>query len=220
MGTIESVIKGRLLELGMTGAELARIVGINQPALNKIYNRNSARRETLENIANALKIPMSAFYGDPTTVSNVKLVNDPIYKELPFVSVSARASFVSSLISNTPIELDTFHVLVTDNSEDLKDNMVFEIDGDSMEPTLWAKMKVRVKKVNENDWEFIPSGIYLVHYRQEYLVVKRIKSNDMQTSGTITLHSDNTETGGTLTIGKKDINTIWKVLRIVDAPIR
>lgn len=220
MKTLESVIKMRLAEIGMQAKELIEKAGLsNQSALSKIYKRNSARYETLVNIANTLKLSLEELTGEVIPMSNARVVTDYELVELPYIPIDARATFISSIIENMPIVLEKFQVLVTDKKENLSDNLVFEVDGDSMEPKLWSKMKVRVKPVAQNDWEFVPSGIYMVLYRNEYLVIKRIKSNQMQTTGTITLHSDNEETGGTLTLQKKDINNIWRVLRIVDAPL-
>lgn len=220
MKNLEKAIKMRLAELNMQAKDLVTLDAIkNQSALNTIYTRNSARKETLEKIAKALQMSVEELTGESEIVSNAKMVNDYELIELPYIPIDARATFISSIIENMPIVLEKFQVLVTDKKENLKDNLVFEVDGDSMEPKLWSKMKVRVKPVPQNDWEFIPSGIYLVLYRNEYLVIKRIKSNQMQTTGTITLHSDNEETGGSLTLQKKDINNIWRVLRIVDAPL-
>jgi len=220
MKPLEKIIKTRLIELNMQAKDLIKAVGLSgQPALSKIYERNSSRKETLEKIANALQMSLEELTGETTIASNAKVVTDFELVELPYIPIDARATFISSILDNMPIVLEKFQVLVTDKKENLKDNLVFEVDGDSMEPKLWSKMKVRVKPVPQNDWEFIPSGIYLVLYRNEYLVIKRIKSNQMQTTGTITLHSDNEETGGSLTLQKKDINNIWRVLRIVDAPL-
>lgn len=220
MNNLEKIIKMRLAELNMQAKDLVTLGAIkNQSALNTMYVRNSARHETLQKIADALKMPVEELKGETKIVSNAKIIHDFDLVELPYIPIDARATFIASVIDNMPIVLEKFQVLVTDKKENLKDNLVFEVDGDSMEPKLWSKMKVRVKPVHQNDWEFIPSGIYLVLYRNEYLVIKRIKSNQMQTTGTITLHSDNEETGGTLTLQKKDINNIWRVLRIVDAPL-
>lgn len=211
----------RLAELKMQAKELVVLGAIkNQSALNKIYERNSARRETLEKIANALKMPVEELTGEFSPKNEVRIVRDYKFVDLPFVPVSARASFINSVIKEDTIVLDKFSVLITDFSENLSDNFVFEVDGDSMEPAILPKSKVRVKPIPSNDWEFIPSGIYLVLYRDEYLVLKRVKTNQMQITGAITLYSDNEETGGSLALQKKDINNIWRVLRIVDAPIR
>ncbi|MFD2521393.1 XRE family transcriptional regulator [Emticicia soli] len=220
MKPLEKIIKQRLAELGMQVKDLVPLIGVSdQSVLSRIFKRNSTSYETLVKISNALQIPIEELTGEVMPVSNVKVVSDYELVELPYIPIDARATFISSIVENMPIVLEKFQVLVTDKKENLKDNLVFEVDGDSMEPKLWSKMKVRVKPVPHNDWEFIPSGIYLVLYRNEYLVIKRIKSNQMQTTGTITLHSDNEETGGSLTLQKKDINNIWRVLRIVDAPL-
>lgn len=49
----------------MSAKELCDMIGINQPALNKIYDRNSTKKTTLEKIASALKISVEDFYSQP-----------------------------------------------------------------------------------------------------------------------------------------------------------
>lgn len=220
MKNLEKIIKQRLTELGMQVKDLVPLIGVSdQTVISRIFKRNSTSLETLEKIAKALKMPIEELRGE-IHQSNVKVVTDFKLIDLPYIPVNARAGFVASVLYDTPIELETFTVLITDYNEDLTDNYVFEVDGDSMEPYYWSKMKIRVKQVNTSDWEFIPSGVYLVLYRNEYLVLKRVKSNQMQITGEITLYSDNVETGGELTLKKTDINCIWRVLSVVYAPAR
>lgn len=227
MSNIESVIKKRLIELGWQAKDLIQSVGLNdQSALNKIYKRNYAKPETIEKIASALGLPLDDFAefsnGKVLTTSpvQIKIFKNPKYKELPFVPVKARATFVRSLNSDIPIKLETFEVLIIDEEEDLEGQIVFEIDGDSMEPNYYTRMKVRAKKVDFNDWIYISNGVYIVHYAHEYLVVKRIKGNDLIEKGHLKLISDNEETGGSVLVAHKDIHNIWKIVRIVDAPPR
>src|SRR6218665_2772238 len=128
MDTIESIVTNRLTELKMSATELAREVGLSShSSLYKIYKRNSAKYETLAKIANALNLPVGVFskYADG---SNVKQFSNPKYKELPFVPVKARATFVRSLNSDIPIKFETFEVLIIDEEENLDGQIVFEID--------------------------------------------------------------------------------------------
>ena len=172
MGTLEQIIKKRLAELNMTATELAKEMGLNSHTpLNKIYNRNSARYDTLVKMADVLKLSVDDLYQATlqkdsiiSNVKNVRVVTGMKYKELPFVPVSARATFVRSLNSDIPIKLETFEVLIIDEEENLDGQIVFEIDGDSMEPNYYTRMKVRAKKVYFNDWVYISNGVYIVHY--------------------------------------------------------
>lgn len=95
--------------------------------------------------------------------------------------------------------------------------VVIEIDGDSMEPYLISGAKVRCKEIDPGDWIYLNSGVYVVTYGN-FVVVKRIKNSPV--NGVVILHSDNTETGGNLEVLLDDIREIWKVMRIVDSPVR
>lgn len=221
MKNLEAIIKQRLAELGMQGKDLIPLIGVHdQSVLSRIYKRNSARPETLAKIAEALKLPVSVFYDD-SVYNDVKVYHKELkYVELPFISAKARATFIASLNEDIPVVWDTYSVLVTDENEDLSDQIVFAIDGDSMEPFYTPGMLVRAKKVPFNDWKYISNGVFIVHYAKAFLVVKRIKANDLQESGFLKLHSDNEATGGSLNVAGKDIQNIWRIVWIVGSPPR
>lgn len=221
MNNLEKIIKMRLAELNMQAKDLVTLGVIkNQSALNTMYSRNSARPETLTKIADALKLPVSVFYDD-SIYNDVKVYTKELkYKELPWISAKARASFINSLNEDMPVVFDTYSVLVTDENEDMSDQIVFTIDGDSMEPFYTQGMLVRAKKVQPNDWIYLSSGVYIVHYAKAFLVVKRIRTNDLQETGFLKLHSDNEQTGGTVSVAMKDLHNIWKIVWIVGSPPR
>lgn len=221
MKNLEAIIKLRLAELGMQAKDLVKHIGLNdQSALNKIYKRNSAKLETLVKVADFLKIPVSTFYED-SIYNDVKVYTKELkYKDLPFISAKARASFIESLNEDIPVIFDTYSIIVTDDKEDLTDQIVFQIDGDSMEPFYTQGMLVRAKKIQSNDWVYLSSGVYIVHYAKAFLVVKRIRTNDLQETGFLKLHSDNEQTGGTVSVAMKDLHNIWKIVWIVGSPPR
>jgi phage repressor protein C with HTH and peptisase S24 domain len=221
MDTIESIVTNRLNELKMSATDLAKEVGLSShSSLYKIYKRNSAKYDTLVKIANALKLPVGVFFQN-TIYSDVKVYNKELkYVELPWISAKARAGFVNSLNEDIPAVFDTYSVLVTDENEDMSDQIVFTIDGDSMEPFYTQGMLVRAKKVLSNDWVFMSNGVYIVHYAKVFLVVKRIRTNDLQETGFLKLHSDNEQTGGTTSVAIQNLHNIWKIIWIVGSPPR
>jgi phage repressor protein C with HTH and peptisase S24 domain len=221
MKNLEAIIKQRLAELGMQGKDLIPLIGVHdQSVLSRIYKRNSARPETLAKIAEALKLPVSVFYED-SVYNDVKVYTKELkYKDLPYISAKARATFIASLNEDIPVVWDMYSVLITDDKEDLTDQIVFQIDGDSMEPFYVQGMLVRAKKVQPNDWIYLSSGVYIVHYAKAFLVVKRVKTNDLQSKGYLTLHSDNEQTGGSIEVAGKDIHNIWKIVWVVGSPPR
>lgn len=137
--------------------------------------------------------------------------------ELPLVSIPARATF-AEIGDGVNVDLyETFLVYKTPG-EDFTGQIIIELDGDSMEPIYVSGAKVRAKRVPVERWPYITSGVYAVAAGGSFLI-KRIKNNDFP-SGFLVLHSDNEQTGGSLTVKTQDIRSIWKVLRIVDSPAR
>ncbi|WP_373331403.1 XRE family transcriptional regulator [Salmonirosea aquatica] len=147
----------------------------------------------------------------------IKYPEDLEFIELPFVSVPARASFIEmpdGLKGNTH---ETYTVIKKGNGS-FEGQICIEVNGDSMEPNYPSTTVVRCKQVDPNDWPYITSGVYVVVFANSF-VIKRIRDNNYQ-EGFLTLHSDNTETGGKINVKTQDLRQIWKVLRIVDAPAR
>jgi repressor LexA len=138
------------------------------------------------------------------------------YEDLPYISTKARASFTE--LENVTADLgEVYRVMKVDPDDNYMNQVVIEIDGDSMEPNYWNGSKVRCKEMDQGDWQYLNSGVYAVVYGN-FFVVKRVKNGPV--NGKLTLHSDNIETGGCIEVPLSEIRKIWKVLRIVDAPAR
>ncbi|QZE15377.1 hypothetical protein K4L44_05960 [Halosquirtibacter laminarini] len=134
--------------------------------------------------------------------------------QIPFIPVSARAGFVENTCQYS--ELTTFPVYMQ-KSEKIDDYLVVEIDGDSMEPTLLPKTKVLIKQIPPENWGFTV-GVVVVCF-SDMIVVKRITENKLQTTGFLTLRSDNVA-GGMMELMDTDIISMFRVIRIVDAEVR
>ena len=96
---------------------------------------------------------------------------------------------------------------------------VFEVDGDSMEPTLITGEQVFCEYVDPADWKYI-TGPVVIAFGNNMIVVKRIKENNLA-NGELTLWSDN-EMGGKLTLHTEQdqIRRMYKVRYTVYKPIR
>ena len=138
------------------------------------------------------------------------------FEELEYIPIKARAGF-AELQQVAPVLYETYRVIRTEIGESFTKQVIIEIDGDSMEPNYYSGTKVRCKEVDAGDWVYINSGVYVIVYSNLF-VVKRVKNSPA--NGVLTLHSDNTETGGTAHVPLGDIRKILKVMRIVDAPAR
>ena len=225
-------------------AEFAEMLNTDQPTLSKYENKHySPHPNTIDDIKDILikKLHVSPRWwetgeGDVFLMYTGQMVQEGIgmyqsqsngrikpiitdgeFVELPFVSIPARATF-ADIGDGVNVDMYETFLVYRRSGEDLTNQIVIEIDGDSMEPYYISGSKVRAKKVPVDRWPYITSGVYAISVAGSFLV-KRIKNNDYQ-SGYFLLHSDNETTGGSLKVKIEDIRSIWKVLRIVDSPAR
>ena len=137
--------------------------------------------------------------------------------QLPFIPVHARATFAETFETEIH-ELSSITIprLPGINYENGK---VFEVDGDSMDPTLITGEQVFCEYVDPADWKYI-TGPVVIAFGNNLIVVKRIKENNLA-NGELTLWSDN-EMGGKLTLHTEQdqIRRMYKVRYTVYKPIR
>jgi phage repressor protein C with HTH and peptisase S24 domain len=154
-----------------------------------------------------------------STVIPVGPIEPAGYAYLRFVPIVARATFAE--MGDTPRvdEFDTIAVPIQPNDDlrTLDKCWVFEVNGDSMEETLHHGQRIVAAPVNEGDWEYQSDRVFVVSYAG-YLVVKRIKTNDLRKHGYLELWSDNEKKGGMKVAQRREIKGIWKVLRLDRAP--
>ena len=137
--------------------------------------------------------------------------------QIPFIPVHARATFAETFETEIH-ELSSITIprLPGINYENGK---VFEVDGDSMDPTLITGEQVFCEYVDPADWKYI-TGPVVIAFGNNLIVVKRIKENNLA-NGELTLWSDN-EMGGKLTLHTEQdqIRRMYKVRYTVYKPIR
>ena len=137
--------------------------------------------------------------------------------QIPFIPVHARATFAETFETEIH-ELSTLTIprLPGINYENGK---VFEVDGDSMDPTLITGEQVFCEYVDPADWKYI-TGPVVIAFGNNLIVVKRIKENNLA-NGELTLWSDN-EMGGKLTLHTEQdqIRRMYKVRYTVYKPIK
>jgi phage repressor protein C with HTH and peptisase S24 domain len=154
-----------------------------------------------------------------STVIPVGAIEPAGYAYLHFVPIVARATFAE--MGDTPRvdEFDTIAVPIQPNDDlrTLEKCWVFEVNGDSMEDTLHHGQRIVAQPINEGDWEYQSDRVYVVSYAG-YLVVKRIKTNDLRKHNYLELWSDNEKKGGMKVAQRREIKGIWKVLRLDRAP--
>lgn len=137
--------------------------------------------------------------------------------QIPFIPVHARATFAETF--ETEIHEQSILSISHLPGINYENGKIFEVDGDSMEPTLITGEQVFCEYIDPADWKYI-TGPVVVAFGNNMVVVKRIKENNLA-NGELTLWSDN-EMGGKLTLSsdQDQIRRIYKVKYTVYKPIR
>ena len=134
-----------------------------------------------------------------------------------FVPVSARASFLENLDTSS-YSLEKFPIIPKSAEKtEIDKYKIFEVDGDSMHPTISDGALILAKIVPESSWHYAEGVVVAVF--SDFVVVKRIARNELLTSNTLVLASDN-EKYGQMTVQLADIRAIYKAKRIISSDIR
>jgi repressor LexA len=156
---------------------------------------------------------ISSYPPGQTNVQAVGLLSEIPVIKLRRVSFKARASFGYMQMQRFK-ESDIFDTLLFRlppgrTEEDYKDALVFDIEGDSMEPSLRDGQQVIAWPVSDSRWEYLHNTICVVDYAEE-VTVKAILKNDLNNTEGLTLHATG-GAGGSFTVARKDIHSIWEV---------
>ncbi len=224
--TIRERLATVLKELGITPYQLAKAGGDNPTKIYNILNGKARPSyDTLESLleqypqinlnwlVNGAGEMFKGEAADSTTTGKVSLP----FAQYPFVSIKGQATFVKGYGGDCGYEgLDVYPVYSTEGAG-YSNAAVMEVEGNSMSPRLTHGAKVLAVCIDKDDWCYQSSGIYAVLYR-DYFVIRRIKDNDLLTRNMLILHSDNPE-AGSMPVPAKDIRGIWKVVKVVEAPV-
>ena len=215
------------LKFNKTQNEMAEIIGISRSTYTGIEKGKATLTERNKMLIidklNVNPIWFEAGEGEMLksnfTQSDVRNVDTQTMNwiQIPFIPVHARATFAETFETEIH-ELSTLTIprLPGINYENGK---VFEVDGDSMDPTLITGEQVFCEYVDPADWKYI-TGPVVVAFGNNLIVVKRIKENNLS-NGELTLWSDN-EMGGKFTLHTEQdqIRRMYKVRYTVYKPIR
>jgi len=129
---------------------------------------------------------------------------------IPFVALSARSSFTEAFSGGHYDHLP-LRLYQVDHPGAFQGGPAFsfEVEAGSMEPTLERGDTVVATPIHQRNWEYATGGLYVLMVR-DLVVIKRVISNDLMTSQSLLLHSDNPN-GGTLLVKHEDIRAVFKV---------
>jgi transcriptional regulator with XRE-family HTH domain len=156
-------------------------------------------------------------YTAPFDVHAVGFLGDFPIVELPFVSFKARASFVE--LGGADVSAGNFERVmhrcgIDDQGNqrtpaDYADAIVFEVDGDSMVPSMQSGQKVIAWPIPEGKWEHLHNTACVVAY-DDTVTVKAILENDLFVNNRLTLRATKPG-GGYFVVGRSHIHSIWEV---------
>lgn len=205
-------IKNFRKENKLSQKDLADIVGVSVGAVQS-WEQNK------RNISQSAIKLLEAYSKNPKALSNVKYIAPYIGEDLvnvQYVPIRAYASFIESMYS-VEYDLETYGVRPEDG-EDLTNGkyMVFDIEGDSMYPTIQSGSKILCEKICEGNWEYAKGVVVIVYGKT--LTVKRILKNDLYINNILTLKADN-PTYGEIDIEKCEIRGVWQAVRVISMKI-
>ena len=203
MKSIGEKIRELRLKKGLTAQELADRIGVSQPTLTRYENeQTSIDVNTLKKIAEALQVPISAFFED----SEVQPINLPKpIKTVPLFDTEVSAGNGSFPAAFQPIEL------IPVDRKDI--DYAFRVRGRSMEPELQDGDIVLIKALPVN---YVNDGEIVVAIYDGQFYVKRIHFVD----GTVMLMSDNDEYAPIIVDPQERFEVIGKVVEVRRIPKR
>lgn len=201
---------------GISNYKIAKDTKITEATIGNYINGKT--KPTLANASILI-----AYFTDESKISkiqtNVKYISPYLNEDLvqlPYVPIAATASFVESLYGEPYID-ETFGVLFEDGEyTNHTEYRVFNISGDSMEPTIRNRSKVLCKEISMKNWEYAKGVIVIVYGKT--LTIKRILKNDLYIHNTLSLKADN-PTYGEIVVERSEIKGIWQALRVVSMEI-
>ncbi|MBW3128862.1 LexA family transcriptional regulator [Hymenobacter profundi] len=227
IGTTASLIKSFRIQAALTQEQLGNKVGVTKASISA-YEKGKAQPSdhVLSLLAKEFDLSIDSLRGG--ILGDTRYNTAPLLRkvvpfgtvELTFISVPARATFAE--VGASKADFDQFGTIAVpimpgESPEQLEKCVVFEVNGDSMEPTLNHGQRIVAEPVNEADWEYQSDRVFVVSYAG-YLVIKRIKTNLLRQKSYLELWSDNEKKGGVKTAQRSEIRGIWKVLRLDRAP--
>lgn len=209
-----SQIKPLLKAKGIKIKDFCNDLGITEQGFAKILRSNSTKIETLEQIANKLKVPVSVFFTD-----EIKPVDQVNFVNVPIVPVYAQAGYLHGFGDMDYIDSLPTMPVITDRN--FKGNyMIFEVNGDSMDDgsarSLVTGDKVMAREIRQDLWMsklHINSWYFVIVHRTEGILVKQIIDHNVE-KGIITCHSLNRQFDD-FSLNLADVAQLYNVISIV-----
>lgn len=221
-------IKDLRKRAGMSQQALGDAIGVSRAAISLFeIGTSKPSSETLSKLAETLKVDMAFLLGknqvsvarDHNNVQAVGFLADMVGVDLPFVSFRARASFIElGMGIQHPNNFETLRLYVSSEEEAARYTgaLVFEVEGDSMDPLLRSGEKVIAWQVPEGKWEQVYNQVCVVAY-DDTVTIKAVRENELFTRNLLTLYAQN-PAAGFLPVQRQQIQSLWRVEEFFDRP--
>jgi phage repressor protein C with HTH and peptisase S24 domain len=214
--------------LGLNQEEFGRKIGYSREVVSKVENgKMEPSRWFVEAVLNFQNDSiLQGINQDVKNIGNIsqkpRKVTEPFYRHIntlknreseylvPLVGIKAQAGYVKGFEQTDFIDtLEKYSLPPGVNPKGLEWSY-FEVDGDSMEPTLSAGDILLTSLLPHEDWNEVKNFSVYVILTEEQLLVKRVyRKNESEW----VLISDNTETNPQVSIELANVKQVWTLRR-------
>ena len=223
-------VKSRLIcyldSKGISKAEFGRTIGVSGAYITSM--RKSIQPDKLKRIAEAypdlnrdwLLYGAGSMFATDTTADYMgtatALLPDGVVT-VRFFDVNPTATF-QEMCDGFSTGSEQYEIIPNRGEKIDASYAVFEIHGESMEPTIRNHARILCKEIPETHWQDA-DGVVVISYRDR-VVVKRIVSNDIENTNCLVLASDNPNPRyGKEMVQLSDIHAIFKAKRKISEDI-
>lgn len=217
------IFQNILEALDITTYRISKTLGVGAGPIERLKTGTKPSYDTLVSILYAYPElnPEYVLFGEGSVLRNgtakpVRIFSDLDFEDVAYLPITAYASFIATYEETTPLKLKKYPVPKA-TTLNLKNCLLVEVNGNSMQPTLQYGSKILIQKIERGYWADV-SGVFVIFYK-DLLVFKRVRENDLNLKNTLTLYSDNRD-GGTLTIKGEDIKEVWRVIKVIDQNVQ
>jgi phage repressor protein C with HTH and peptisase S24 domain len=210
-------------------AELSRATGYRPPIVSEYLNGKKTVSESfLRTFCEVYKIDFDSVFGEAENIAEQepeygnRRTGEDIRKQkafgalddkgLIYVPIAAQAGYTKNFVDPVFInQLD--RVFIPGSPYRGNDFRYFDVEGDSMYPTLEEGMQVVAQFIPRESWKDISEFYIHVIVKENQLLIKRLYRRNERSFGMI---SDNEEMYPQEVLQVKDIKELWLVKRMLD----